>query len=1463
MCGSGSQSLCLDYVGGLIPRGNYSGILDFCLDNIDDPAKSPQKILVEYFTVNQLNNQDSLACTDTLTFNCDPIVDNNCVEVTDQSITCIPDSNKYRYTFTVTNRSTIPFSATAVFVGIVSPSDLSFTPTGGIFPFTTPLGPNQSETISSCLVSSGGFPNSAPDIILSYRLFYAGGDTCCFESVLDTIQMPDCCEQSTECIDISNIEVENIMCDTSDCFDDPFCQSWVRNLLSGYAHGCPGVSGASMDVATWNGQTVILFRTVNLDSGTNDIYDCQGNLIQACAFSVPPPPTPCNPDAGINITTDLSNVTRIWDCGDPIPTYDPSCLSGHNKVRYCMEVTNHTGGPIHRMDLDEISGLPVLISPDPVVFIPALDPDSTRRICFDANGNIGVGDTIKLVTTTHDTVDDMCCTDLDTLCLIVPPCRIDSCPDFTCDSLSIDTMRIGSGPEFCCYNFNIENNYCEDFFKGLKVSVNPPAHISSVITYSGWIINQLDPYHAEVFPAGGTKVPTGQHLPFAVCNNSTSDYLVQVSWLVEIDQDSCLEICPEEILIPSCPDDFTCYEIVDDTIHCKTNTYCFKIKNTSNPAFDLYSIHLYGISSGASFSPSGRIPIPNAPLSSGQISDWICVTYSGVNPGDTVCHKISAHNTLPGTPPTQCCTDTFENCFVVPDCPTCCADSTRFCDLVDLGFQVSTDGCTVTVDAPQFDSCHWFGTLGPDWGDGSVTLPAVTPAPGAGPWSHTYATPGTHNICITVFEGESIDDFCWSKEMCTTVELNCCPDFHCDSVNIFINKDQSSTDSCCFVATIENNAPCQDYFKGIKVTANSATISQVAALPGFYINHISPTEAEVYPLSSIGSGIFDIFRICNENYSGSFSLSVSWLVDDGIGGCDELCSEDFDLNCGIKDPNNCIDIITDTLICDINQYCFTIKNNTSPAFNIRSVTLHNVSPAGRIVPLVLSVNPALPYGMTRDLCVSYVASNPGDTLCFTLVGHDTDLNSDPHPATCCADTQTHCFVVPSCCGDLSCDDLDISVIADPIFTDSCCFIGSIDNGYCDAYFKGIKVEASSSTISQIMAMSGWYVNQISPLEAELYPTGSIGLGVQDVFRICNENTAGPLTIEVSWLVDDGNGGCDEWCMEEFSFTCDIKGPNRCLNIISDTVICENDKYCFTIKNNSYPTFDIKSVVLHNISPAGSLSPIVISLGTPLPPGQQRELCVDYFGATGDNICFTLVGHDEDLAQNPYPTTCCADTQVHCFTIPDCTPCCTDYDAFCDLVDLGFDMQADSGVVTVSLSQFGACHWLMTDGPDWGDGTTPSPGPVSAAGNPSWSHRYDSSGMYTICLDVYESDDGDSSCWQKTICKMVLVVCPPPPPRCRQSQMNIPNGFTPNGDGLNDLLVIEGPNECYPIDIVIYNRWGQIVWEQNDYDNTWDGRSKNGEQLPDGTYFMTVEFYRTDNEAAEYKVYKSFLDIRSN
>jgi gliding motility-associated-like protein len=79
------------------------------------------------------------------------------------------------------------------------------------------------------------------------------------------------------------------------------------------------------------------------------------------------------------------------------------------------------------------------------------------------------------------------------------------------------------------------------------------------------------------------------------------------------------------------------------------------------------------------------------------------------------------------------------------------------------------------------------------------------------------------------------------------------------------------------------------------------------------------------------------------------------------------------------------------------------------------------------------------------------------------------------------------------------------------------------------------------------------------------------------------------------------------------------------------------------------------------------------------------------------------------------------------------------------------------------------------------------------------------------------------------------------------QMQIPSGFSPDGDGINDFFVIEDLMERHPNnEIIIVNRWGDLVYEAKPYQNDWDGTTGNlklkitGNKVSNGTYFYVLK-----------------------
>ena len=70
--------------------------------------------------------------------------------------------------------------------------------------------------------------------------------------------------------------------------------------------------------------------------------------------------------------------------------------------------------------------------------------------------------------------------------------------------------------------------------------------------------------------------------------------------------------------------------------------------------------------------------------------------------------------------------------------------------------------------------------------------------------------------------------------------------------------------------------------------------------------------------------------------------------------------------------------------------------------------------------------------------------------------------------------------------------------------------------------------------------------------------------------------------------------------------------------------------------------------------------------------------------------------------------------------------------------------------------------------------------------------------------------------------------------------DFPNGITPNGDGKNDVFIIplleDNPEQYLTRELIVFNRWGNVIFQQQPYSNDWDGTNQNGKNLPEGTYY---------------------------
>ena len=83
-------------------------------------------------------------------------------------------------------------------------------------------------------------------------------------------------------------------------------------------------------------------------------------------------------------------------------------------------------------------------------------------------------------------------------------------------------------------------------------------------------------------------------------------------------------------------------------------------------------------------------------------------------------------------------------------------------------------------------------------------------------------------------------------------------------------------------------------------------------------------------------------------------------------------------------------------------------------------------------------------------------------------------------------------------------------------------------------------------------------------------------------------------------------------------------------------------------------------------------------------------------------------------------------------------------------------------------------------------------------------------------------------------------------------------ITPNGDNLNDTLDFTCivPGDGVPNQLAIYDRWGRLVFTQNNYDNTWSGTDQDGNLLPEAGYMWVL----TQGTGADIVIYRGTVAV---
>jgi gliding motility-associated-like protein len=231
--------------------------------------------------------------------------------------------------------------------------------------------------------------------------------------------------------------------------------------------------------------------------------------------------------------------------------------------------------------------------------------------------------------------------------------------------------------------------------------------------------------------------------------------------------------------------------------------------------------------------------------------------------------------------------------------------------------------------------------------------------------------------------------------------------------------------------------------------------------------------------------------------------------------------------------------------------------------------------------------------------------------------------------------------------------------------------------------------------------------------------------------------------------------------------------------------------------------------------------ITVTGNTTICPGQSTTLTAS--GASSYSWTGGAVATGNSITVSPSVTTV--------YYANGNSPCGTDTDTITVFVSatstaaFSFSTQECSDKTIFSNTSTAGTSFLW----DFGDGST------SATANPE--HLYTQSGNYSVTLTVNPGTSCSSSVSLPVVISFIGA-----------SGIIIPNIFTPNNDGVNDEFKIIGLNSCSEYELIIYNRWGQKVFETTNASSVfWNGKNGNKNEIIEGVYFYILNTTNNSNK----------------
>ncbi len=533
---------------------------------------------------------------------------------------------------------------------------------------------------------------------------------------------------------------------------------------------------------------------------------------------------------------------------------------------------------------------------------------------------------------------------------------------------------------------------------------------------------------------------------------------------------------------------------------------------------------------------------------------------------------------------------------------------------------------------------------------------------------------------------------------------------------------------------------------------------------------------------------------------GSFEVSTTGGTGPYTYSLDNITYQGSGLFTGLAAGNYTV-FVQDALGC-ITTYNITVQSNSSLTLDFTLVQDVSCNGANDGSISVVATGGTSPYSFTLNGGASQSLPD------FTGLGAGTYTIEVTDNAGCTAIVDTTIIdpapmiltvvgTVNTTCGQAN-GELEVSVSGG-----STPYSFSIDSG-TTTQGSGVFTGLSAGTYSVVVIDNGGCMDSIDVIvSADPFPVLSV-FSVTDA--TCNGDSDGSITLNTS-------GGASP-----YTYTIN-GGSSQSSNVFSNLPA---GTYTFEVTDNNGCTSTVNGII-------NEPNAITINMGADFSicVGTQVTINANASGGTGTlTYNWNVGGSSSTVTETPASTT------TYTVTVTDANGCSSQASQVVTVLPLPVAdgiANPNTGyppltVVFNNTSNNGATYtW------NFGNGLT-----QTTSGTTNVTTTYTDPGDYVVVLTASNGICEDT--WTT-----LIVVIPYDP-----VEYNIPNIFTPNDDGNNDLFEFDVKNAAN-VEFTITNRWGNVMYEAEGPNPAWDGKTKAGDMAEDGTYFITYKIVGLNGE----------------